>query len=55
MLLQFLVLTFAGWINRRQLGATEYLLDENRVLKARSGDGAFATPMLNAVDPPEKH
>jgi len=31
--LQFIVLLFAGWINRRQLQAIEYLTQENRILK----------------------
>ena len=35
--LQFLVLIFAGWINRRQLAVIEYLQEENRVLKERLG------------------
>ena len=31
----FLVVTVAGWIQREQQLAIEYLLEENRVLKAR--------------------
>ena len=34
---QFLVLMFAGWVNRRQLDMIEYLQQENRALKARLG------------------
>ena len=35
--LQFLLTLPAGWINRRQLEAIEYLKEENRVLKERLG------------------
>jgi len=35
--LQFIVLLFAGWINRQQLEAIEYLTQENRILKERLG------------------
>ena len=35
--LQFLILTAAGWINRQQEDAIEYLLAENRVLKEQLG------------------
>ena len=35
--LAFLVLVFAGWINRQQQAAIEYLLEENRVLRAAHG------------------
>ncbi len=31
--LRFLLLTFAGWVNRQQQDVLEYLLEENRVLK----------------------
>ena len=31
--LQFLVLTFAGWVNRHQDDLIEYLREENRVLR----------------------
>jgi hypothetical protein len=33
--LQFLMLVFAGWVNRRQVEILEYLREENRVLRAR--------------------
>ena len=35
--LHLLILMFAGWVNRRQLGVIEYLQEENRVLKERLG------------------
>ena len=35
--LQFLLTLLAGWINRRQLEAIEYLKEENRLLKERLG------------------
>ncbi len=33
----FVLLMFAGWVNRHQLDVIEYLQEENRVLKARLG------------------
>jgi putative transposase len=35
--LQFLILTAAGWINRQQEDAIDYLMAENRVLKEQLG------------------
>ena len=35
--LQFLVLTFAGWMNRHQADLIEYLREENRVLREHLG------------------
>ncbi len=35
--LQFLVLTFAGWLNRRQEDLIDYLREENRVLREQLG------------------
>ena len=35
--LAFLVLLFAGWVNRQQQAAIEYLLEENRVLRVAHG------------------
>jgi transposase InsO family protein len=35
--LAFLVLVFAGWVNRQQQAVIEYLLEENRVLRAAHG------------------
>ncbi len=37
--LQFLLLTFAGWVNRRQLAMIDYLKEENRVLRQQLGGG----------------
>ncbi len=37
--LQFLVLTVAGWANRQQQDAIEYLREENRILREHVGDG----------------
>jgi hypothetical protein len=36
--LQFLLLVFAGWVNRRQLELLAYLQEENRVLREQLGD-----------------
>lgn len=35
--LHFLLTLLAGWINRRQLEAIDYLIEENRLLKERLG------------------
>ena len=35
--LQFLVLTFAGWVNRHQDDLIAYLREENRVLREHLG------------------
>ncbi len=35
--LQFLLLTFAGWTNRRQQKVIDYLIEENRVLREQLG------------------
>src|SRR6185436_549550 len=35
--LQFLLLVFAGWVNRRQLEIVEFLQEENRVLRQQLG------------------
>ena len=35
--LQFLVLTFAGWLNRHQEDLIDYLREENRVLREQLG------------------
>ncbi len=40
--LQFLVLTFAGWVNPHQDDLIEYLREENRVLREYLGLGRFA-------------
>jgi len=34
---QFLVMTLAGWVNRFQQDAIEYLKEENRVLREQLG------------------
>jgi putative transposase len=35
--LQFLLLVFAGWVNRRQREIMEFLQEENRVLREQLG------------------
>ena len=36
--LQFLLLLFAGWVNRERLDVIEYLKEENKVLREQVGD-----------------
>ena len=50
--LQFLVLTFAGWVNRHQDDLIEYLREENRVLQEQLGRRPLRLTMLSAVDSP---
>ena len=35
--LTFCLLRFSGWVNRHQQAVIEYLLEENRVLRAANG------------------
>ena len=35
--LQFLLLTFSGWVNRRQQDVIAYLQEENRILREQLG------------------
>ena len=37
--LAFVVLLFAGWVNRQQQAVIDYLLEENRVLRSAHGPG----------------
>ena len=37
--LQFLLMTFAGWVNRRQQAMIDYLKEENLVLRQQLGGG----------------
>jgi hypothetical protein len=43
--LAFVVLNFAGWVNRRQQAVIDYLLEENRVL--RTAQGARRLPLTD--------
>ena len=36
--LQFLLLLFAGWVNRKQLDVIEYLKEENKILREQLGE-----------------
>ncbi|HSR99701.1 MAG TPA: hypothetical protein VLM79_21760 [Kofleriaceae bacterium] len=36
--LHFLLLVFAGWVNRRRVEVLEYLQEENRILREQLGD-----------------
>ena len=45
--LQFLLLVFAGWVNRRQVEVIEYLQEENRVLREQFGAGRLRSPMFS--------
>ena len=36
--LRFLLATFAGWVNRQQASAIEFLTEENRVLREQIGE-----------------
>ncbi|TMQ12240.1 MAG: hypothetical protein E6J90_32145 [Deltaproteobacteria bacterium] len=48
--LEFLLLVFAGWVNRRQREVVEYLQEENRVVCASSSATvACGSPMTSAA------
>ena len=40
-LLRFLLMTIAGWLNRKQQDAIEYLKEENRILREQLGGRRF--------------
>ena len=48
--LQFLVLTIAGWVNRRQEDLIDYLREENRVLREQLVLDRFGSQTPSAVD-----
>ena len=50
--LQFLVLTYAGWVNRHQDDLIAYLREENRVLREHLGARPLRLTTPNAVDSP---
>ena len=47
--LQFLLMTFAGWVNRRQLAMIDYLKEENLVLRQQLGGGSCGSPTTSAA------
>jgi hypothetical protein len=47
--LQFLLLVFAGWVNRHQREIIEYLQEETAFCASNSAHGAFASPTLNVT------
>jgi hypothetical protein len=46
--LQFLLLLFAGWVNRKQVEVVEYLKEENRVLREQAWPPAAAVHRRSA-------
>jgi len=47
--LQFLMMIFAGWVNRHQQEVIEYLQEENRALRERLGGKRLRFTDLQAV------
>ena len=47
--LQFLVLTFAGWVNRHQDDLIDYLREENRVLREHLGPRPLRLAVTNSA------
>jgi len=47
--LDFLLLLFSGWVNRQQQAAIDYLLEENRVLRAVTGSRRLGLTTSDAV------
>ena len=48
--LQFLLLCFAGWVNRRQADIIAYLMEENRALRDKLGDKPSGSARIGAGD-----
>jgi hypothetical protein len=48
---QLLLLILAGWINRDQQDAIEYLLTENQVLREKLGKGRILVRSKYSADP----
>jgi hypothetical protein len=42
--LAFFLRLLSGWINRQQQAAIDYLLEENRALRAAYGPNGFGSP-----------
>jgi hypothetical protein len=53
-LLQFLLVVFAGWVNRHQAEIVAYLQEENRVCVSSSAVGACASPTPSAGGSPRR-
>ena len=47
--LAFLLLLVAGWVNRQQQAVIDYLLEENRILRAASLPDGCASPTTSAA------
>jgi len=47
--LDFLLLLFSGWVNRQQQAAIDYLLEENRVLRAVTDSRRLGLTTSDAV------
>ena len=50
--LAFVVLLFAGWVNRQQPAVIDYLVEENRVLRAVNGSRRLRLPDDSAASWP---
>jgi len=48
-ILQFLILTVAAWLARRQQNVIEYLLEENRFYESSYLESGCASPTHNAA------
>jgi hypothetical protein len=47
--LAFFLLLFSGWVNRHQQAVIDYLLEENRVLRARTVPDGCASPTTSGA------
>ena len=47
--LAFIVLLFAGWVNRQQQAVIDYLLEENRVRAPRTDVDESVSPTTSAA------
>jgi hypothetical protein len=53
--LQFLMMIFAGWVNRSQQDVIEYLHAENRVLREQLGGGRLKASSNSERWSPQTH
>ena len=47
--LAFLLLLVSGWVNRQQQAVIDYLLEENRILRAAHAPDGCASPTTSAA------
>ncbi|HKD05519.1 MAG TPA: hypothetical protein VKB79_06415 [Bryobacteraceae bacterium] len=51
---RFVLISVAGWMNRRQLQMIGYLREESRVLREQFGNRRLRLMMISGVDWPQR-